>query len=66
MPAQDRARCDQAMATQRPRQPLDQGGEHGPVRPVHVRSRVGAAQDRDFVAQHEELDLFGGGGAAQH
>ena len=38
--------------------------EHGPVGPVHARSWVGAAQDGDFVAQHEELDVLGGGRAA--
>jgi hypothetical protein len=63
MPAQDRARCDQAMTTQRLRRPLDQGGEHGPVRPVHVRSRVGAAQHSDLKAQQEELEVLGGGRA---
>src|SRR5436190_258751 len=42
MPAQDRARGDQAMATQRPGQPLDEGGEDRPVGPVDARSWVGA------------------------
>ena len=64
MPAQDRVRGDQAMATQCPGQPLDECGEHGPVRPVHVRPWVGAAQHRDLVAQHEELDVLGGGRGA--
>jgi hypothetical protein len=41
------------------RQPLDEGGEHGPVGPVQARSGVGAAQDGDFVPQHEELDVLG-------
>jgi hypothetical protein len=27
--------------------------------------RVGAAQDGDLVAQHEELDVLGGGGASE-
>ena len=65
MPAQDRVRGDQAMAAQRAGQPPDEGGEHGPVRPVQARSRVGAAQHGDLVAQHEELDVLGGGRAAQ-
>ena len=64
MPAQDRVRGDQAMATQCSGQPPHEGGEHGPVRPVHARSWVGAAQDGDLVAQHEELDVLGGGRAA--
>jgi hypothetical protein len=64
MPAQDRVRRDQAMATQYPRQPCDEGGEHGAVRPVHTWSWVGAAQDGDLVAQHEELDVLAGGRAA--
>jgi hypothetical protein len=37
-------------------QPGDAGGEHGPVGPVQPWSWVGAAQDGDLVAQHEELD----------
>ena len=65
MPAQDRVRSDQAMAMQRPGQPPHQGGEHGPVGPIQAWSWVGAAQDGDFVAQHEELDVLGGGRAAQ-
>ena len=65
MPAQDRVRGDQAMATQCSGQPPDEGGEHGPVRPVQAWSWVGAAQDGDLVAQHEELDVLGGGRAAQ-
>jgi hypothetical protein len=65
MPAQDRVGGDQAMATQRSGQPCDEGGEHGPVRPVHARSWVGAAQDCDLVPQHEKLDVLRGGRAAQ-
>ena len=65
MPAQDRVRGDQAMATQCSGQPPDEGGEDGPVRPVQAWSWVGAAQDGDLVAQHEELDVLGGGRAAQ-
>ena len=64
MPAQDRVRSDQAMATQWSGQPLDEGGEHGPVRPVHARSWGGAAQDCDLVPQHEEVDVLDGGRAA--
>ena len=64
MPAQDRVRGDQAMATQRSGQPPDEGGEDGPVRPVHAWSRVGAAEHGDLVPQHEELDVLGGGRAA--
>jgi hypothetical protein len=60
MPAQDRVRGDQAMATQCAGQPSDERGEHGPVRPVQARSRVGAAKHRDLMAQHEELDIPGG------
>ena len=65
MPAQDRVRGDQAMATKCSGQPLDEGGEHGPVRPVQAWSGVGAAQDGDLVAQHEELDVLGAGRAAR-
>ena len=65
MPAQDRARGDQAMAAQRSGQPPHEGGEHGPVRPVQPWPWVAAAQDGDLVPQHEELDVLGGGRAAQ-
>jgi hypothetical protein len=55
------------MTTQRPGQPLDERGEHGPVRPVQARSWIGAPQDSDLVPQHEQLDVLGGGRAAhQH
>ena len=45
-------------------QSLDEGGEHGSVGPVQAWSWVGAAQDGDLVAQHEELDVLGGARAA--
>ena len=68
MPAQDRVRSDQALATQCLRrsclrQPLDEGGEDRSVRPVHAWLWVGATEDCDLVAQHEELDVLGGGRA---
>ncbi len=65
MPAQDRVRGDQAMTTQRSGQPPNEGREDCPVCPVHPWSWVGAAQDRDLVAQHEELNVLGGGRATQ-
>jgi hypothetical protein len=65
MPALDRVRGDQAAASQRSGQPPHKGGEHGPVRPVHTWSWVGAAQDGDLVAQHEELDVLDGGRATR-
>ena len=64
MPTQDRVRGDHAVAPQCAGQPPDEGSEHGPVRPIHARSRVGAAQDGDVVAQDEELDVLGRGPAA--
>ena len=64
MPTQDRVRSGQAMATQRSGQPPHERSEHGPVGPVQARTWVGAAQDGDLVAQHEELDVLGGGRAA--
>jgi hypothetical protein len=65
MPAQDRVRSDHAAAPQCPGQPPHERGQHGPVRPVHTWSWVGAAQDGDLVAQHEELDALGGGRATR-
>jgi len=64
MPAQDGVGGDQAMAPQRSGQPSDEGGEHGPVRPLQAGSGVGAAEHGDLVAQDEELDVFGGGRGA--
>ena len=64
MPAQDRVRGDQTMNPQCSRQPPHERGEHGPVRPIHTRTWVAAAQHGDLVAQHEELDVLGGGRAA--
>jgi len=65
MPAQDRVRGDQTIATPRSGQPPHEGGEHGPVRPVQAWSLVGAAEHGDLVAQHEDLDVLGGGRTAQ-
>ena len=64
MPAQDRVRSDQSMATQCTGQPPHERGEHGSVRPIQARSWIGATQDGDLVAQHEELDILAGGRTA--
>jgi hypothetical protein len=64
VPVQDRARGDQAVAPMGSGQPPDEGSEHGSVRPVQARSRVGAAEHGNLVPQDEELDVFGGGRAA--
>jgi hypothetical protein len=48
------------MATQCSEQPPDEGGEHGPVRPIQARSWVDAAQDCELVPQHHELDVLSG------
>jgi hypothetical protein len=64
MPAQDCVWGYQAMATQCAGQPPRKGGEHGPLGPVQAWPWVGAAQDGDLVAQHEELYVLGGGRAA--
>ena len=58
MPTQDGARSDQTMATQAAGMPPDEGGEHGPVGPVHTWSRVGSAEDSDLMTQHEHLHLL--------
>jgi hypothetical protein len=65
MPAQDRVGASQGMATQCSGQPSDEGRERSPVRPVHAWSWVGAAEHGDLVAQHEELDVLGGGRATR-
>jgi hypothetical protein len=58
MPTQDGARSDQTMATQAAGMPPDEGGEHGPVRPVPTWSRVGSAEDSDLMTQHEHRHLL--------
>jgi hypothetical protein len=63
MLALDRVRGDQAMPTPCLRQ-LSHEGEHSSVGPVPAWSWVGAAEQGDLVAQHEELDVLGGGRAA--
>ena len=65
MPAQNRVRGDQAMATQCSGQPPGEGGEDRSVRPVQAWSWVGTTQDGDLVPQHEELDVFDRGRATQ-
>jgi hypothetical protein len=49
MPAHDRVRGDQAMATQCPGQPPHERREHRAVRPVQAWPWVGATQDGDLV-----------------
>jgi hypothetical protein len=59
MPAQDRARRNQAMPPQHLRQPADEGGEDRAIRPIQARLRIGSAQHGNFVAQHQQLDVLG-------
>ena len=59
MPAQDRARRDQAMLPQHPGQNSDERGEHRSIRPVHPGLGVSSAQHGDFMTQHQELDILG-------
>ena len=59
MPTQDGARGDQTMATQAAGKPPDEGGEHGPVRPVHTWSRVGSPEDSDLMTQQGLLCSVG-------
>jgi hypothetical protein len=65
MPAQDCARCDQAMPPQRLRQPADERGEDRSIRPVHTRPLIRSTQDGNFVAQYQELDVLGRRRAAE-
>jgi hypothetical protein len=58
MPAQDRARRNQAMPPQPLRQPADEGGEDRAIRPIQARLRIGSAQHGNFVAQHQQLDVL--------
>ena len=56
MPAQDRARCDQAMSAQHLRQLPDQRGEDCAICPVQGLG-VGFAQHGDFV-RHTSSSTF--------
>src|SRR5688500_16671779 len=59
MPVQDGVRGDQAMSPQCAGQLPDEGGEHGPVRPVQPWSWVVAAEHSDLVTQQEQFDVIG-------
>jgi hypothetical protein len=65
VPAQDRARSDQAIATQGTGQPPDQGGEDSPVGPVQAWCRVRSTKHGDLMTQHQQLDVLGGRGPPQ-
>jgi hypothetical protein len=59
MPTHDRGRGDETVRLQRSGEELDQGGEHCPVGPVQPRRRVLSAKDRVFVAENQDLYIFG-------
>jgi hypothetical protein len=52
------------MPMQLARESVGQGGQEGSVRPGQARSEL-TAEHRDFVAQDEKLDVFGGGAAGE-
>jgi hypothetical protein len=43
----------------------DQGGEYRPVGPVQTRRGVLPAQDRVFVAENQDLYIFGSAGPGE-
>ncbi len=59
VPAQDGAGGDEPVRSQPGRQEPDQRGEDRPVGPVELRPGIGAAEDGDFVSQHEQFGVFG-------
>jgi hypothetical protein len=61
VPPQDCDQGDQTMATQCAGQPPHERSEDGPVRQSRRGLGLVRAQDGDFVAQHGELDVLGGG-----
>lgn len=63
VPGQQRGRRDDPMGLQRAGEQSGQGGQDGPVWPGEVRSGYLAAQYCDFMAQNEDLDVFGRGAA---
>jgi hypothetical protein len=58
VPAQDRARCYQAMSAQHLRQSPDECGEHRAIGPIQARLGVDSAQHGNFVTQYQDLDVF--------
>jgi hypothetical protein len=60
MPGQQRARRDNAMLAQVPREHLGQGGQHRPVRPGRPWSADLPTQHGDLVTQHQQLRRLGG------
>jgi hypothetical protein len=60
VPAQDGAGSDEPVWSQLCRQEADQRGEGGAVGPVEPGPRMGTAQHRDLVPQHEQFGVFGG------
>ena len=58
VPAQQRSRADDPARPQRPGQDPGQRGEHRPIRPVHPRPWVAAAQHRHLVTQDQDLGVL--------
>jgi hypothetical protein len=58
VPPQDGARRDQPVRPQPSRQEPDQRGRHRAVGPVPPGPRLGAAQHRDLVPQHEQFRIL--------
>jgi len=60
VPAQDGAGTDESACSQLRRQEPDRRGENGAVGPVEPGPRMGAAQHRGLVPQHEQLGVLEG------
>jgi hypothetical protein len=60
VPPQDGAGGDQPVRSQPCRQERDQRGENRSVGPVEPGPRMGTAQHRDLVPQHEQLSVLAG------
>jgi hypothetical protein len=58
MPGQEGAWGHDPVEPEVPGQKPCQGGEHGTVSPVRPRARDLPAQDRDLMAQHEDLRIL--------
>jgi len=61
MPPQDGTWGDQPVHPQTWRQEPDQRGEDGAVGPVEPWPGVDTAQHGDFVPEHEQFGVLGGG-----
>jgi hypothetical protein len=65
VPGEQGAGCHDPVQPQVPGQQPGERGDHGAVSPVRLRAGNLAAQDRDLVPQHQDLNILGGVAAGE-